>query len=340
MKYGLSEVELDTIRAYLSREPGIRQAVLFGSRALGTFKEASDIDIALKGEDVDIFTCGSLKSRLEDETTIPYFFDFVAYDSLANEALRRHIDTKGVCIYREDEGVSEWSDVLLEDVADELTVGFVGPMASEYVDHGIPFLRSLNVEPLRINKHDLKYISPEFHSRIKKSRLSPGDVVIVRTGKPGVCAVIPDWLADANCSCLIIIRCGGQLNNRFLAYYVNTIATGHVAAHLAGVVQQHFNVGAARSLKFNLPPIAEQKAITAVLSSLDDKIDLLHRQNKTLEAMAETLFRQWFVEEAGEDWEDGTIADLIEFNPSRKLAKGTVAPYLEMAALSIDAGIN
>jgi type I restriction enzyme, S subunit len=40
-------------------------------------------------------------------------------------------------------------------------------------------------------------------------------------------------------------------------------------------------------------------------SSLDDKIDLLHRQNKTLEAMAETLFRQWFVEEAQEDWEDG-----------------------------------
>jgi type I restriction enzyme S subunit len=40
-----------------------------------------------------------------------------------------------------------------------------------------------------------------------------------------------------------------------------------------------------------------------VLSSLDDKIDLLHRQNKTLEQMAETLFRQWFVEEAGEDWE-------------------------------------
>ena len=47
-----------------------------------------------------------------------------------------------------------------------------------------------------------------------------------------------------------------------------------------------------------------QKAIAAVLSSIDDKIDLLHRQNKTLEAMAETLFRQWFVEEARDDWTD------------------------------------
>jgi type I restriction enzyme, S subunit len=49
----------------------------------------------------------------------------------------------------------------------------------------------------------------------------------------------------------------------------------------------------------------EQTAIASVLSSLDDKIDLLHRQNATLEKMAETLFRQWFVEEAKEEWEEG-----------------------------------
>ncbi len=48
-----------------------------------------------------------------------------------------------------------------------------------------------------------------------------------------------------------------------------------------------------------------------VLSSLDDKIDLLHRQNKTLEALAETLFRQWFVEEAEESWGNGFVTDLI-----------------------------
>lgn len=80
--------------------------------------------------------------------------------------------------------------------------------------------------------------------------------------------------------------------------------------------------------------IDEQKAIASVLSSLDDKIDLLHRQNKTLESMVETLFRQWFMEEAQEERKDGTIADLVDFNPSRILRKGSIAPYLEMAALS------
>lgn len=66
------------------------------------------------------------------------------------------------------------------------------------------------------------------------------------------------------------------------------------------------------NLDILLPPLPEQRAIASVLSSLDDKIDLLHRQNKTLEAMAETLFRQWFVEEAEESWEEKTISDIIE----------------------------
>ena len=68
-----------------------------------------------------------------------------------------------------------------------------------------------------------------------------------------------------------------------------------------------------------LPPLHEQKAIAAILSSLDDKIDLLHRQIQTLEAMAATLFRQWFVEEAQEDWEAGTLGNVVDFNDGKTL---------------------
>jgi type I restriction enzyme S subunit len=84
---------------------------------------------------------------------------------------------------------------------------------------------------------------------------------------------------------------------------------------------KQFNVGSAvptlnrnhiHPLDILLPPLPEQKAIASILSSLDDKIDLLHRQNKTLEAMAETLFRQWFVAEADEDWEDGSLLEVIQ----------------------------
>jgi len=84
---------------------------------------------------------------------------------------------------------------------------------------------------------------------------------------------------------------------------------------------KQFNVGSAvptlnrnhiHPLDILLPPLAEQQAIASVLSDLDDKIDLLHRQNKTLESLAETLFRQWFIEQAQEDWEEGHLPDLIK----------------------------
>ncbi len=64
------------------------------------------------------------------------------------------------------------------------------------------------------------------------------------------------------------------------------------------------------NLEIFLPPLLEQKAIASVLYSLDDKIDLLHRQNKTLETIVETLFRQWFVEEAKEDWEEVPLGNI------------------------------
>lgn len=125
----------------------------------------------------------------------------------------------------------QWREVFLGDVATEITVGFVGSMATEYVEAGIPFLRSLNVDALRIKRREMKFISPEFHQRISKSRFTPGDVVMVRTGKPGACASIPNWLPEANCSDLVIVRCGKEIDHRFLAYYVNTAANEHIAAH-------------------------------------------------------------------------------------------------------------
>jgi len=76
------------------------------------------------------------------------------------------------------------------------------------------------------------------------------------------------------------------------------------------------------NLHLDLPSVTEQKSIATILSSLDDRIDLLHRQNKTLEQLAETLFRQWFVEEADESWEETTISSVAfhirdSVNPSR-----------------------
>lgn len=68
-----------------------------------------------------------------------------------------------------------------------------------------------------------------------------------------------------------------------------------------------------RNLDVIAPDFPEQTTIAKVLSSLDDKVDLLYRQNKTLEAMAETLFRQWFAEEAEENWEEKCLDEIAVY---------------------------
>jgi type I restriction enzyme, S subunit len=201
--------------------------------------------------------------------------------------------------------------VLLDELVDEITVGHVGPMATRYEDTGIPFLRSLNVEPYRITSTDLKFISESFHHELKKSALRPGDVVIVRTGKPGTAAVIPDHLPISNCSDLVIVRPSAKLSARFLAYFVNGAAQGQVHSNTVGAVQQHFNVGAARRLELPALSRPEQDAIASVLGALDDRIELNRRMNETLEAMARAIFRDWFV----------------DFGPTRAKATGQ-PPYL------------
>ncbi len=90
-------------------------------------------------------------------------------------------------------------------------------------------------------------------------------------------------------------------------------------------------------LKIFLPPLPEQKAIAGILSSLDDKIELLHRQNKTLEAIAETIFRKWFMEEAEEDWEEGRLGDILQTIESGSRPKGGIDPELKEGIPSIGA---
>ncbi|TXI42408.1 MAG: restriction endonuclease subunit S [Nitrosomonas sp.] len=106
-------------------------------------------------------------------------------------------------------------------------------------------------------------------------------------------------------------------NGEKYRYFIRGVIDSNLSLLLASATGSTFpNVSRDQlnGLEILVPPPDEQKAIASVLSSLDDKIDLLHRQNKTLEAMAETLFRQWFVEEAQDDWKEVKIADFVELN--------------------------
>ena len=86
----------------------------------------------------------------------------------------------------------------------------------------------------------------------------------------------------------------------------------YIVGSASGTSIMHTSPSRIENYSCLFPPLNTQRRIASILSSLDDKIDLLHRENATLEQMAETLFRQWFVVEAKEEWEESQFAEAIE----------------------------
>ncbi len=96
--FGLSQKDINFLKDSFKAYPDIDKAILFGSRAKGTFKPASDIDIALKGT-ITLDSLARLSSHLNDDSPLPYKIDLLDYNDIDNHDLKSHIDRVGIPIY-------------------------------------------------------------------------------------------------------------------------------------------------------------------------------------------------------------------------------------------------
>ena len=97
--FGLSSKEIAQILKILNQYPSVDKAIVFGSRAKGNYRNASDVDLVLKGNDLEHKTIISMSHELNETGTMPYHFDILNYHTITNKALREHIDRVGICIY-------------------------------------------------------------------------------------------------------------------------------------------------------------------------------------------------------------------------------------------------
>lgn len=229
----------------------------------------------------------------------------------------------------------EWQDVVIEELCSEITdcVNKTAPS----VDYVTPYkmIRTTNIKQGRINLDEVRYVTEEtYKTWIRRGAPQLEDIILTREAPVGEVGMIRTSEKVFLGQRTMMYRADRTKADPYFLYYAFQTEAVQEQIHSAGMgsVVEHVRVPDAKKFKINTPPLPEQKAIASVLSSLDDKIDLLHRQNKTLEAMAETLFRQWFIED--ETLAEVVVSELIEFNPKRSLSKGTDAIYLEMAGLS------
>ncbi len=102
MPFGLKEETVARISNILSKYAEVEEAIIYGSRAKGSFKPGSDIDISLKGQAVDLHVLNKISLDL-DELPIPYTIDVSIYERIDNSELRDHIDRVGKLLYKRQE---------------------------------------------------------------------------------------------------------------------------------------------------------------------------------------------------------------------------------------------
>ena len=92
--------DLRYIQEAIKKYSEIDEAIIFGSRAMGNYKKGSDVDIALKGQNVNRRTVTRLSDDLNEVYPLPYFFDVISYNDISNEELKKHIDSAGKTIFK------------------------------------------------------------------------------------------------------------------------------------------------------------------------------------------------------------------------------------------------
>jgi type I restriction enzyme S subunit len=212
--------------------------------------------------------------------------------------------------------MGEWKEVELSAIADVQTGPFGSQLhASDYVPVGVPVIMPNNIGlRLTLNEANMNYITEADATRLARYKVQENDIVFSRRGDVDKCILIDARKAGWFCGtgCLFARLNSNAVDPTFVAYqFDGPELKNWLRTNAVGTTMPNLNSKILEGAPVALPEMPEQRAIASVLSSLDEKIDLLHRQNKTLEAMAETLFRQWFVEEAEEGWEDGTLDQIL-----------------------------
>lgn len=194
----------------------------------------------------------------------------------------------------------DWGMTTLDKLVNEergISYGVVQP--GFHNEEGVPILRVNNIKDGRIMIDEVLRVDEEIEKNYQRTRLRGGELLITLVGNLGECAIATKEFEGWNVARAIgvIDLNRKKVNSEWIKYLLSTTTIKSIINSWANTtVQATLNLKELNQLPISLPPLPEQQSIAAILSSLDNKIDLLRRQNQTLEQLAQTIFKQWFVQ--------------------------------------------
>jgi type I restriction enzyme, S subunit len=190
---------------------------------------------------------------------------------------------------------SEWKRVTIG----EITNRCLGKMLDKNKNRGDlhPYLGNSNVRWGTFELQSLAEMRFENHEH-ERYGVKSGDLIVCEGGEPGRCAIWKEYRPNMKIQkALHRVRAKNGLDIRYLHYWLLQAGEiGTLDQYFTGTTIKHLTGKALALVELMLPPLIEQKRIASILSSLDDKIELNRKMNETLEAMAQAMFKSWFVD--------------------------------------------
>lgn len=284
------KIVLTLLNRYLPRTT----AWVYGSRAKWTSRPQSDLDMVVFATPEQSIQVGELREAFE-ESDLPFRVDLFVWDKVP-DVFRGEIEAEYVVLSEGDRClVGDWQVLRLSDVIHLIGGGTPKRSHTEYWGGLIPWL---SVKDFNNNNRHVESAEESITELgIMKSSakiLKEGQLVISARGTVGALAQLSKPMAF-NQSCYGIYEKSEYVTNDFLYYLIkHSIDDFKQVTH--GAVFDTITRETFKHIWVNLPPLPEQRAIAHILGTLDDRIELNRRMNKTLEAMAQALFKSWFVD--------------------------------------------
>lgn len=188
----------------------------------------------------------------------------------------------------------KWPVIRLSETAEKIMVGIASAATHAYSQQGVVLLRNLNIKEGWIDESDILYIDHEYEYQHRNKRLRAGDVITVRTGYPGISAVVPEKYQGAQCFTSLIIRPNlDKLVPEFLCQVLNSeYGKRHVAAGEAGGAQKNLNASTLEAFPVPLPTVREQHKAVSLLEIWDTAIATTERLLSNCRKQKQVLMQQ------------------------------------------------
>ncbi len=205
--------------------------------------------------------------------------------------------------------MSEWKQYKLGDLTDVFDCPHSTP---KWTDVGVFVIRSWNVRNGRLNFNKVSYTDEQTYlERIRRAKPKGGDIVLTREAPMGEVCLIPQDLKCCLGQRVVLLQPKKTVDSRFLLYsLLSPLIQKKIKSNEGtGSTVSNFRIPDIKALEIFAPQsIKTQSQIASILSSLDDKIELNLQMNQTLEAMAQAIFKEWFVNFNFPDF-DGELVD-------------------------------